>query len=314
MDIQNIKTTVCLNSINPTLLIGVFLQYEQDSEAIVSIAGRLLTNDNKIISLFSENQIRQDERFNLHLKVKGKPKSDKVFYTELGAVLSPKAIEQIEQQREAKNGEVKFSLEFVVKYLEYSVDLENLSTENLKYLRNNPFSTLRVSRYQRDYNIPQSVWTKDYAPQLGIGNFLLVELQIPDDLKVPELWKNRYKRLSQNLKDMEKYLRIGDWQATMTHARKFYENAKIGDKKASNAKLQSEFDALLLKDQHSAQGTQDFYDGIWKFFEFLSKYIHDTDKSANLVPSPNAQKEDAYLAFSLAMGLFNFIGKKISKG
>jgi len=68
----------------------------------------------------------------------------------------------------------------------------------------------------------------------------------------------------------------------------------------------------MKKFQHSEEAIDNLYNAIWKFFEFLSKFIHDKDKDGNnyqVLPIPN--KEDAYFAYALSIGLLGLIGKKI---
>lgn len=323
MKIKKIEIEASKTAINPTLLIKVTLEFERDEEAPISIAGRLLTSDNKVVALFNENQVRQDENFSLHILASDKlaahkdhplyrHKSANTFYTEMDAVISSKSIDHIEQLKDKRNGEVKFYLDIVVKYWELSVELDNLHAEKLKQLTQNPFSFVRIKKEYLEYNIAQSIWSKEYAPVLGIGRFMIIELEIPKDKQVPELWRTLYKQLIHNLSDMEKCLREGDWKKTMFFARKFYENAKIGDKKPAHKKFKDDFNKVLIKNQHSDEGIQNFYDGIWKFFDFLSKYIHDQTVDGQIASSPIAEKEDAYLAYALALGLLNFIGKKIN--
>ena len=111
---------------------------------------------------------------------------------------------------------------------------------------------------------------------------------------------------------MESCMRKGDWHKTMFYARLFYERIKIGDNKPAHKKFREEFDKLLKKDQHNDEGIQNIYDALWQLFEFISKYTHVEDKQGNSKPIPVTSKEDAYFAYSLALGLLNFISKKIS--
>ena len=88
---------------------------------------------------------------------------------------------------------------------------------------------------------------------------------------------------------------------------------KIGDKKDGNKKFEEELTKLFTEEQHSQEGIQNLIDGIWKFFEYNSKFIHDRDKKGNLNSIPIATKEDAYFIYALGVGLLNVIGKKLSK-
>jgi len=99
----------------------------------------------------------------------------------------------------------------------------------------------------------------------------------------------------------------------MFYLRKFYENIKIGDNKPGHKDFKVEFDKILKHDQHGNEGIKNFYDALWQLFEFVSKYIHEKDKQGYLNSLPTPHKEDAYLAYSLAVGLLNFVGNKVNR-
>ncbi len=311
MEIKVSNIIVDRQSITPTLIIDVDFEFNSTIEAPLSISGRLLSADNKVISLLNEYQINSD--YNLGLRVLTKAEKDKIYrekinsryFAQLTAVLSTNAIEHIELQREKdQDKSVKFSLNFVIKYLEIFADPQNIATENL--------FGLQIKRYYKDFIIKHSDWIKSYSQQLGIGKFLLLELQIPDDKKVTELWKELHSNLTQNLKDVENCLRSGDWQKAMFFARKFYENAKIGDNKKVHQEFKNEFSILMTKDQHSEEGINNLLTAIWQLFEFISKYAHEKDRDGNFNLKPIATKEDAYFAYTIGIGFLNLIGRKTS--
>jgi hypothetical protein len=309
MEVKNTNITIDTQSLTPTFTIRVDLEFGYKVEAPISISGRLLSNDGKVIAFLNEHQVNSDNSYGIAILTREqkdklyREKNVNSYYAQLTASLTHKAIEHIEIQREKDHEKaVRFNLEFVVKYIDIPAEPPNLAADNL--LR------LQVKRPYSNIVIKQSDWVKNFSPQLGIGNFLLLELQIPDDKKVTAFWKELYEKLTHNLKDIEICLRSGDWQKTMFFARKFYENAKIGDNKKAHAKFKDEFSKLMTKDQHSQQGIDDLHTAIWKLFEFTSKYVHDKDKEGNLNPLPVSTKEDAYFAYAIALGLLNLIGRK----
>lgn len=311
MDLKNTTITVDTQALTPTLTIRIDLEFGYKIEAPISISGRLLSSDGKVISYINEHQINSDNSYGVNILTRTekdkiyREKTTNSYYAQLTAILSPKAIEHIEIQREKDHEKaVKFSIDLVVKYIDIPTEPPNLTGDSI--------IRLQVKRQYNNIVIKQSDWVKNYAPLLGIGNFLLLELQIPDDKKVTEFWKELYAKLTHNLKDIETCLRVGDWQKAMFFARKFYENAKIGDNKKAHGKFKDEFNKLMAKDQHSQEGIDELYTAIWKLFEFISKYVHDKDKDGNLNPLPISTKEDAYFAYSIALGLLNLIGRKIN--
>lgn len=309
MEVKNTNITIDTQALTPTFTIRVDLEFGHKVEAPVSISGRLLSNDGKVIAFLNEHQVNSDTNYGISILTREqkdklyREKSVNSYYAQLTANLTNKAIEHIEIQREKDHEKsVRFNLEFVVKYIDIPAEPQNLVADNLV--------RLQVKRPYSSIAIKQSDWVKNFSPQLGIGNFLLLELQIPDDKKVTEFWKELYAKLTHNLKDIETCLRFGDWQKAMFFARKFYENAKIGDNKKAHAKFKDEFSKLMTKDQHSQEGIDNLHTAIWKLFEFISKYVHDKDKEGNLNPLPVSTKEDAYFAYAIALGLLNLIGRK----
>lgn len=298
-------------AIEATLLISLDINPYCNIEAPISVSGKLLSGG-KVIALLNEYTIKSEYSFGIRLHSQEekekiyREKNYNSYYPQLTAVLSPKAIEHIEYLRE-KDPEksVKLSLDLIVKHLILPVDFTNIVNDSLL--------KIEVKRKHLDFIIKHSDWVNHYTKILGIGNFLLLELRIPDDENVSEFWKDLYAKLYSNLQDIEHCLRAGDWQKAMFFTRKYYENAKIGDKKPGQEIFREEFDKLLIQDQHNQEGIRNLYDALWKLFEFFSKYVHDRDKNGNLQPLPVSTKEDAYFAYALALGFLNLLGKKVNK-
>jgi hypothetical protein len=312
MKISKPQINVCTQSLSPTLQLYVNIEFAYRVELPISITGRIVSNELKIITYISEHHIDRDMQFGINLLTKSeKEKTNRehnndTYSTCLSAELSPKAIEYMEIIRERDSEKsVQFTIEFMIKYMEIPVEPEMLQQGN--------FIKLSIRNINYKYQIEQSEWVRKYSPYLGIGKYLLLEFLIPTENSIPLFWKKVYDALSQNVKDMESCLRNGDWQKTMFFARKFYENAKIGDGKPGHEEFKNEFAKLMTKDQHCEQGVKDLHDGIWKLFEFYSKYSHDQDKQGNIKPLPVSRKEDAYFAYSTAIGLLNLIGSKINR-
>lgn len=311
IEITNIR--VDRNSIDPALLVSVSIAYVAGIEAPVSIAGRIILSG-KTISTIDE-QFYLSESF-LELGVTDSAEFDRrkerradheaTYSTQLTGRLSSKAIAYIEDIRQMNSERlIQLQVEFVIKSM--TMNLWSLGADRRLFFE------LRVSKPYGLFSISHSDWIYHFAESLGMGKYLLVELDVQKG-DVPEFWKEMYEKLAENLEMTSQNLKAGDWQTVMFHLRKFFENAKIGDKRPAHHEFRTQLSELLSRDQHSAEGIENLYTGVWKLFEFLSKYIHDKDRQGNIHQTPHAHKEDAYFGYLIAVGLLNFLGGKLKRG
>ena len=311
MDIKNISIATDSQTLTPSLQISLALEYNPGKEIPVSVSGRLLSSENKVRSNLTDNYFAGDSKAfeMLQLPQLKTPTKQHLWYFHLTAPLSHIAIEHLESLRGANEERtVTFNFDLVVKYFKLPEQGPVLGASSAKTVMR-----FHIERIKTENTIPQRDWVKRFSPYLGIGNFMLIELKIPDGLIVDEFWQKLYDRVVQNLQEMEKGLKNGDWQNVMTISRKFYENIKFGDKKPSHAKFREQFDVIMKNQGHTDEGIQNLYDAIKNLFSFTSKYVHDKDTAGNLNPIVICAKEDAYLVYSLSVGLLSLIGKKISK-
>jgi hypothetical protein len=295
----------------PTLNIQAEVKFYYPLEIPISVTGTLRTFDQKIIAYLNESPLYHNYNKEMRAKLLDEKKKQEAFaksnnsdnyMANLTAVLSPLAIDHIEACRHKyPNNDVMLFFSFFYKTIDFLEQSEDF-TLNFK-----------IATITTNYEIKHSDWVNKYASSLGIGNFLLVELNIPEKRNVKENWKELYTRLSERLDDIHNNIIKGEWYNAMLSARRFYDIIKIDDDKPGNAEFVEELKALFKLDGHNDEGINNFLEGIWKFFEFLSKYIHEKDKNGNLKPVPVAGKEDAYMAYALGLSLLNIIGKKIAK-
>jgi hypothetical protein len=309
MKIQNTRIEVDENSIDPMLKIKVDLEFTPDSEVPVSISGKLCHKNGKILSILSEYQLNSDKFFGLKLRTleekESKNDTKKTDTIQLSALLSAKAIQSIEEQREkTKNKSAEFYIEFVVKKLTQIASLENL--------QGNDLIRLDIERKHSRVAIEQSDWVANYSPKLGIGNFLLLELSIAEN-DVSDFWKELVELLKSNILEMERSIRLGEWKKTIEYSRQFFDGLNIKNKRNANAPFEDKLKEVLIAEQHNEEGINDLLKAIRSLFDFTSKYVHPKDRLGNVKPYPNSGKEDAYLVYTLSIGLFNLITTKIQK-
>ena len=122
MEVKNTNITLDTQALTPTFSIRVDLEFGHKIEAPISISGRLLSNDGKVIAYLNEYQISSDNYYGISIltrEQKDKLYSEKnvnSYYAQLTACLTHKAIEHIELQREKDHEKaVRLNLDFVVK-------------------------------------------------------------------------------------------------------------------------------------------------------------------------------------------------------
>lgn len=319
MDFVVRSITVEQNSILPSLLVSIEVSHYYNMEALISISGSLRSGSGVTIAHLSEQQF-QGER-NIDLKLFDENQTNEIFsgankyrssfYVTLTAVLTPKAIQHIEEVRE-KTGEKSVLLG--CRLVSRIVTLPYKPKSAGGPQTNDTLIAIKTKEISLDqYKISQSDWINSYAKPLGIGNYLLLELNIPSKHEVDEAWTELYHRLRLRLSEIETANREGDWQKAMMASRQFYEGLHFKKNNKKDQEFREALKELFLKDNHSTSSFDTFLLGVDNFFDFTSKYFHDKDKAGAFNPVPNPTKEDAYLVYALALSLLNIIGKKATK-
>lgn len=309
MEILISNVSVQTQTLSPSLGISVKVTYNSNFEAPLTISGKLKVGE-KYIALVHEYHFSNNEKIELKIlnntqKPLYKNNEPSSYYVNLLANLTPEAIDYMEKVREKKTDKsIQLNFEFFIKALN--------SSSHVNSHDNSLSVQISISNHNLYKDIEQSDWVRNFSPQLGIGNFLLLELRMPEKKSVHGEWANLYERLCQRLTEIEDAIKNGDWQKALDRSRQFYENLKIGDGKDGHKRFEAELKKLFIKDQHSEEGFKNFLDAIWQLFEYNSKFIHDKDKKGELKPMPLTTKEDAYFAYTLGVALLNVIGKKLN--
>ncbi|MDI1233386.1 MAG: hypothetical protein PSX81_03780 [bacterium] len=298
-------------SINPALSINILVECNFLTESPISVSGTLSV-DGKVVSYLTE--LKYFDRGYTELAILGEEQVVKInsgnrlniYQTNLTALLSPIAIDWIEKSREKEREKsVNLSFEFAVRYIEMT------AKSNRLYGTNPPFQRIKQSKEFRSYIISQSDWINRFYNYIGAGKFILVELPLIGEASTIPLWKDLTNELYGNIQEMDSKVKIGDWQSVIVVSRKFFENIKIGDNKAGNKKFRDDFNQKLKQLNHDDEGIKNLHDAIWQLFEFSSKFIHTKNKTGELKQIPTANKEDAYLVYSLSICLYNILIRNI---
>ena len=202
MDIKNISIATDNQTLTPSLQISLALEYNPGKEIPVSVTGRLLSSENKVISNLTDNYFAEDSKVFeiLQLQQLKTPTKQHLWYFHLIAPLSHIAIEHLENLRVTnEDRSVTFNFDFVVKYFKLPEHGPVPATSSPKTIMR-----FQIERIKTSNTVPQGDWIKRFAPYLGIGKFMLLELKIPEGILVDEFWQKLYDRVVQNLQEMEK--------------------------------------------------------------------------------------------------------------
>jgi len=318
MSLKIRSVSVNNQSIFNQLIFDVEIPYCTDYEYPILISGILSTvnGNTEIATLIEYRNDSEDIRIN-SMDNHSHNNQDNNAKFKLIADLSPKAIEHIENIREKHTPkDIEFKIELQVKYIRADYNCEahkkqiseqqgTNATKGDQY--NIPFIKFRFEQMQANYKIEQSDWIARFAEKLGIGKFLLLELNIPEIKKNNgETLNETHEILKKKIKLVENFIKKGEWYAAMTPLKEFYETFK-------NVELKNELKDLLKEDCHEDLGIDNFFKGIDSFYHFVCKYIHPLDQTKRTKAIPTANKEDVYLGYSLAISILNLISKKLVK-
>jgi len=158
------------------------------------------------------------------------------------------------------------------------------------------------------YEIPKTIyasnWIHDFAPQLGIGRFVVAELPIPSPVTTEHEFAERLNRAFEALQKMEEKVKEGEWGEAIEKSRPVAELLRQEDMIRS----------ILDRHGYHEDAADSLLGGIKSLFEYSSKFLHKVDKDRRTIPPDiKAEKEDAYLTYALSTGLVNLLTRKASK-
>lgn len=166
------------------------------------------------------------------------------------------------------------------------------------------FLSLSYLQNELSTTIYSGSWLQDFAPKLGLGKFIVAELPIPTSITINGEFTERLNKAMEALRKMESKIQEGEWTEAVEKCRPVVE--LIRDEEM--IKL------ILGKHGYNEDAANSLYASIKGLFEFSSKFHHKVDKDhKTLLPITQAEKEDAYFAYSTSIALVNLITQKINK-
>lgn len=253
--------------------------------------------------------------------------------------LTREAINHLERQREIdKKRDVQFNAEVEVTRLNTKVSLAHLTAQSPYTVRNalpnlegsDPDRFIVTYKWERDHSpnnadmwvlsgeggkvfgevivqgfdtwtvIKASDWIQDYAPTLGIGRSIWMELPSPEHLQVSDSLKVRFAAATKALIDMEADYRRGDWPDLLEDSRAISELFRDWDA----------LEKLLIADGYGPDAVGKIQASLAALFAFSSKFLHKLDKDKKLAPELRAYREEAELVLALSMTFVNLFARK----
>jgi hypothetical protein len=312
-------------AVTPTLQFGIKLRFYEESIAVITVGGNLLSPDNALLApLFELNQGSRNQSTPLRSPT-GAP-FDGQFRTEeyafLGAQLGQKEMDHIEdaRARDPKN-DVHLRIQLTVRTLiptartlqhqkapgalSSGPSLVASGSDRVFSILHQPqgsgFLLQNLETTEIGCRISGTDWLKDYAPRLGLGNFTV--LDIPDPSVLPELADERFARAVKHALKARDILRAGEWEDVCEELRHVWEMLR-------DLPLVQQ---VLVSDGYTSDAADLVDHALKDLFNLASKFVHSLDRDKRVLPEIKPKKEDAYLVFTTTMSAMNLIARKAKR-
>lgn len=148
--------------------------------------------------------------------------------------------------------------------------------------------------------IKSSDWVQEFAPHLGIGNFVVAELPVPE-IERTNQHPPKLTKAVEALSEIKAKIQAGEWREACEKARPVIELLNEPDMIRS----------ILNANGHPPEATSALVDALQKLHTYTSKFIHKVGQDRKtLLPDIVPEKEDAYFVQSLAVSLVNMLTQK----
>ncbi len=166
------------------------------------------------------------------------------------------------------------------------------------------FLEIRDEFQEIPVEIAASDWVQDFAPQLGLGRFVIAELPLPSPVVVGEEFAEWLNEAIKALPEMEEKVKECEWNEVIEKSRPVSELLRH----------EGMINSILSKHGYTEEAASSLLNAIKGLYDYSSKFIHRVDKDGRtILPEIKAEKEDAYLIHSLSTSLVNLLTQKIRK-
>ncbi len=320
-------------SVNPSLQISITIYYSE-SKIPLSLEGEVLSSDNTHLANFCSTSSMPQQTQDINLFDNSyRNSSNQPYNSDVIVNLSKEALGHIGKMREKNiNKDVELRINLKIKYLISNVLISHLFLSsqydpNINSIKQCPviydntrgdtyapvgdmnilsgnngksFLKLKTDNFNESYIITASDWINNYAPKLGLGKYIILEIPEPDILE-----EEKFQELI-SIKDKVKlHLDQGNWNDAISNSRMVYE--LLSKEKDLMESLKNSFANQCFSDE----AIENFFNGIYGLFNFTSKFDHILNQNKEFQQCPIANKEDAYMSYSIISNLINMISKKI---
>jgi hypothetical protein len=152
------------------------------------------------------------------------------------------------------------------------------------------------------HRIPAGDWVHEFAPKLGFGNFVVVE--VPEVVVSGSDYGERMANAFAAAQKAKQSLQAGEWEDVCQDLRKVWELLRDDQ----------DLRRILKTDGYHDDAATSLCSALNGLFQLASKFDHALAKDkATVLPELHAKKEDAYLAYASAVSILNLIARKFQR-
>ena len=313
------------DSIMPALEFSVFSKIF-NNQILIDATGNAYTENNKYISALNRVDNILPDRFQVRI-----PKlNDKQDYTQSKFTVKfilplnkelLDYIDNIRQKNSRKNVILNVKINLI--FLNFDLLLYRNADKNVKDILpiNNPNLMMLICNSDSCFEqnsieenlqltIKSSDWVQEFAPVLGLGNFLVVELPIlnQEEVKISSDGFNdlckKINDASGKLNNIKSLLIKGEWNRVVEDSRQIWEFLQ---KSGDTIIPQLISDTTGISNDKSKQ----IKEAIDKIYGYACELHHSIDNNHDIKPVYTGDKSDAYMMYTLLVSFVNLISYKL---
>lgn len=323
MNIEEMKAEPVKDSIIPEICIKTKIKIHKGYEIPINIIGDLLSGGKKIADingLVREGFSGPQEKIELIADVSKKDEYITLIRKSI-VPLNNRTLDHITELRSTnKKRQVILSFKGFIRVLQSKVMCGKM--ELVHHERKTMEDVFYGSNLIEIIDVPQEIqitinaddWLYDFCPELQIGKFLTIEYPQLDPMSDPtpgygpghDSIEKILNSSIDSIKKMQEDINKSEWNRVIEDSRGVVE---LFNKKKDMIK------DLLDRDGYTVQAITELELSIRNLFDLSSKFHHKTDLSNNkvIMPDIKANIEDAFLIYSMSIGLVSLVTKKLKR-